>query len=105
VPPDLTTVALAVAPESTIKTPLPLTSVPLSTVPLVSSIPPPRTFQPLSVLLTVQAPPTTLKVVKPRNWVSSELKAKAPEPLPPSWKVLLPDALTKPPIAYPLPPR
>ena len=44
-PPDLTTVALAVAPESTTKVPPRLTSAPLSMVPLVSSITPLRTFQ------------------------------------------------------------
>jgi hypothetical protein len=98
VPPDLTTVALAVAPESTSKVPPPLTSAPLSMVPLVSSITPLRTFQVPPVPLTVQAPPITLKVVNPKYCVPMEFRSNVSEPVPPSCKVLLPDASTMPPI-------
>ena len=70
-------------------------------MPLASCIVPPSTFQPLVAVLaplTVQVPPTTSKVVKPRYWAPEpiELRSNVPEPVPPSWKMLLPEGSTVP---------
>ena len=70
---------------------VPLTVVLVSAAPLATSVSPPLTFQ-CAVLapLTVQAPPTTLKIVKPRYCpaVPIELRSNVSEPVPPSWNVL-----------------
>ena len=71
VPPALTKLALAVPPDSTSNMPPPLTVVLVSAAPLATSIVPPLTFQcAVLALVTVQMPPTTLKVVKPRYCAS-----------------------------------
>jgi hypothetical protein len=96
VPPALTTVVLAVAPESTSRAPPLLTVVLVSSPPLaISSVPPLLMVQwALLALVTVQAPPTTLKIVKP--WYCAvapmELRSNVSEPVPPSWNVLLPES-------------
>ena len=95
VPPALTKLVLAVPPDSTSNMPPPLTVVLVSAAPLATSIAPPLTFQ-WAVLapVTVQVPPTTLKVVKPRYCAVApmELRSNVSEPVPPSWKVLLPES-------------
>jgi hypothetical protein len=67
VPPALMTVVLAVAPESTSSAPPLLTVVLVSSPPLaISSVPPLLMVQwALLALVTVHAPPTTLKIVNP----------------------------------------
>jgi hypothetical protein len=48
--------------------------------------------------LTVQVPPTTSKVVKPRYWPLDpmEVRLKLADPVPPSCSVLLPEGSTMP---------
>jgi hypothetical protein len=95
VPPALTKLVLAVAPDSTARTPPLLTVVLVSSPPLaISSVPPLFMVQwALLALVTVQAPPTTLKIVKPRYRAVApmELRSNVSAPVPPSWNVLLPD--------------
>jgi hypothetical protein len=59
----------------------------------------------LPALVTVQVPPTTLKVVKPRYCALEpiELRSNVPDPVPPSCRMFLPEGSTMPPITYPAP--
>ena len=75
VPPALTRLLLAVAPEPTSSTPPLLTVVLVTSPPLATSSMPFLMVQwAVLALLTVQVPPTTLKVVKPRYWTPIELR-------------------------------
>ena len=86
-------------PDSTASTPPLLTVVLVSSPPLATSSVPPLMVQwAVLALLTVQVPPTTLKVVKPWYCAAApiELRSNVSEPVPPSWKVLLPEGSTMP---------
>ena len=73
-----------------------LTVVLVSSPPLAISIVPPLLMVQwaLLALVTVQVPPTTLKIVKPWYCAAApmELRSNVSEPVPPSWNVLLPES-------------
>ena len=97
VPPALMKTLLVVPPDSATSVPPLLTVVLVSSMPFETCSTPPSTFQwALLALVTVQVPPTTLKVVKPLYCVPMELRSNVSEPLPPSWKLFLPEGSTVP---------
>jgi len=96
-PPFDTVTPFTVAPDSTTSVPPLPTLVLLRKPPFATcSVAPLETVQPLPAPVTVQIPPTTPKVVKPLYCVPIELRSNVSEPVPPSWKVFVPEALTVP---------
>ena len=99
VPPALTKLPLAVPLNSTTSVPPLLTVVLVSSPPLAASSVPLLMVQwAVLALVTVQAPPITLKAVKPRYCAAGpmELRSNAADPVPPSCSVLLPVGSTMP---------